>query len=125
MFGGWTYLFNQGFRNQTWEWDGAAWNQVVTANAPSPRSHCMLAYDSVRGRVVLFGGYAANTGFGDTWEYDGSQWYPMAPAHAPSPRYSSGLVYDAARNVTVLFGGGSGLTGAIVSNGARLQIGSR
>jgi hypothetical protein len=34
-----------------------------------------MAYDAVRGRVILSGGIGAKaTIFGDTWEWDGSTW---------------------------------------------------
>ena len=38
-----------------------------------------MAYDSQRGRIVLFGGSNSITGaLGDTWEWDGATWTPMA-----------------------------------------------
>jgi hypothetical protein len=57
--------------NDTWEWDGANWTQDVTAAAPSPRAAQSMAYDSGRGRTVVFGG--TDEGFpgvfyNDTWE---------------------------------------------------------
>ncbi|MCU0862374.1 MAG: kelch repeat-containing protein [Planctomycetes bacterium] len=104
MFGGWNYP-NGLFNSQTWEWGGTAWSQIQTASAPSARSHCMLAFDSVRNRIVLFGGYIAGSTFGDTWEYDGSNWLQRQPANSPSPRSGSTLAYDPVRQVTVLFGG--------------------
>ena len=104
MFGGWDYP-NGLFNPQTWEWDGAAWSQVATASAPSARSHCKLAFDSVRNRIVLFGGWTPGSSFSDTWEYDGSNWLQRQPANSPSPRASAGLAYDPVRQVTVLFGG--------------------
>ena len=57
--------------NDTWAWDGIAWTQVVTSIAPSPRAGQSMAFDSGRGRSVLFGG--TDEGFpgvfyNDTWE---------------------------------------------------------
>jgi hypothetical protein len=57
--------------NDTWAWDGSAWTQVVTSIAPSPRAGQSMAFDSGRGRSVLFGG--TDEGFpgvfyNDTWE---------------------------------------------------------
>jgi hypothetical protein len=41
---------------------------------PAPRGSHSMAYDSNRGRVVLFGGISADGRFfGDTWEWDGSR----------------------------------------------------
>ena len=30
----------------TWVWDGENWNQMLSANAPDPRSQHAMAYDS-------------------------------------------------------------------------------
>jgi len=58
----------------TWAWDGSAWTQL-TNTGPAARQVLSLAFDSVRERVVLFGG-RDTTNFelqkdilvGDTWE---------------------------------------------------------
>src|SRR5262249_60207067 len=84
-----------------WEYDGADWIPVVTAAAPQPRSGCALAYDWIRSRTVLYGGFDAVVGFTDTWEYDGSTWSRSPTAHSPSGG-SPALAYDLARARTVL-----------------------
>jgi hypothetical protein len=84
---------------------------------PWPRGGHALAYDSGRGRVVLFGGVATvpaptpsipngftETTFNDTWEWDGSLWSQMAN-FGPPARCDHVLVYDAARQQVLLFGG--------------------
>jgi hypothetical protein len=91
----------------TWEYDGANWSPVATATAPSARSNHALAYDSARGRAVLFGGRTATSTLGDTWEFDGSRWQSVGTAQAPAARSDHALAYDTARELTVLFGGGS------------------
>src|SRR5260370_8840839 len=48
--------FSLGPVNDTWEWDGANWTQDVTSSAPSPRAGQSMAYDSGRGRSIVFGG---------------------------------------------------------------------
>ena len=63
--------FSLGPVNDTWEWNGASWTQDVTASAPSPRAGQSMAYDSGRGRSIVFGG--TDEGFpgvfyNDTWE---------------------------------------------------------
>src|SRR5262249_43980087 len=45
-----------------------------TAVAPPPRRQFAMAYDSVRQRTVLFGGYQSSAPLPDTWEFDGSNW---------------------------------------------------
>jgi hypothetical protein len=84
-----------------------AWGAASTAVAPPSRSFPALAYDSVRGRTVLFGGNFGTTLLGDTWEFSGTAWLQVAPAPAPMPRSGHALVYDCARARTVLFGGAS------------------
>ncbi len=91
----------------TWEFDGANWTEISTANSPPHRSQCHMTYDSVRGRVVLFGGRKASdsTAIGGTWEYDGTDWQEISTPTQPLPRYDAGLAFDPVRGVTVLFGG--------------------
>jgi hypothetical protein len=88
----------------TWEWDGTTWIQK-NITGPEPREFHAMAYDSIRKRVVLFGGDKRGSNFlGDTWEWDGVAWSQVATT-GPSPRSSHKMVYDAAREKIVLFGG--------------------
>ncbi len=59
------------FYRDTWEYDGAIWQQVIYeepkpefthTNSPMP-----MAFDVSRNRTILLG-------YGKTWEYDGSAW---------------------------------------------------
>jgi hypothetical protein len=63
-----------------------------------------MAYDSSRGRTVLFGGAGASDVLADTWEWDGENWTQMADSGPPA-RSSHAMAYDVQRNQTVLFGG--------------------
>ena len=73
---------------------------------PPPRERHALAYDSARGKVVLFGGMSnEGHGLGDTWEWDGTNWEEVTPATSPQARVSHGLAYDSTRERVVLFGG--------------------
>jgi len=77
----------------------------VSSTGPSARRDAMMAYDSDRGVVVLFGGQMAMGGLpSDTWEWDGSTWKQINSA-VPINRYRGGMVYDSARKRTVRFGG--------------------
>jgi hypothetical protein len=94
--------------SDTWEYDGTTWEQRTPATAPPARSEHALAYDSVRQRVVLFGG--TNTAFtppffGDTWEWDGTSWLLRSPAASPGARTDTAMAFDAARQRVVLFSG--------------------
>ena len=55
-------------QRQTWTWDGTHWTARQDIG-PSARYEHAAAYDSVRQRIVLFGGrLQAPTLLGDTWE---------------------------------------------------------
>jgi len=77
-----------------------------------------MAYDSGRGRVVLFGGrsYApcregAGRDCAQTWEWDGTSWDARDPVPGPDglpqARYDHALAYDPGRARTVMVGGRS------------------
>lgn len=82
---------------------------LLPSTGPSARHGHGMAYDSARGRVVLFGGCAASTTpLNDLWEWDGVAWSsPSLPpgSDRPSARYYAGMAYDSARRVVVLYGG--------------------
>jgi hypothetical protein len=97
--------------NDTWEWDGSNWAQVVTSNAPSVRAFYALSFDDRRGKTVLFGGGLGGlvTGGGnETWEYDGTNWTQVVTPFVMPGLESPAMVYDKGRGVTVLFGGWNG-----------------
>jgi hypothetical protein len=135
LFGGSSGLFGNACcdLNDTWIWSGATstWTQM-TANgdpsSPPPRRFDGqgMAYDSVTGNVVLFGGTVqGNTYLGDTWIWNGvaQTWTLLSPATSPSPRGGQGMTNDRAGNV-VLFGGTNGtanLADTWVWNGATWQ----
>ncbi|MEQ1866739.1 MAG: kelch repeat-containing protein, partial [Micropepsaceae bacterium] len=106
LFGGLTNPNNQ-FANQTWVWNGTEWSRKQPPASPSPRSSQAMAYDPVRGEIVLFGGYNTSSLF-DTWVWDGSVWTQKTPASRPPRRYAGAMVYDQARGELVLFGGRCG-----------------
>jgi hypothetical protein len=94
---------------ETWEWNGREWTQVADMG-PSPRMGCAMAYDTLRHRVVLFGGYNYRLPqpeyFDDTWEWDGTEWTQIADT-GPSVRALLPMVFDISRECLVLFGGAS------------------
>ncbi len=95
--------------NDTWQWDGDAntWAQAsVEGSRPLARNGHAMAYDQVRRRVVLFGGFDGDEKLGDTWEWDGTAWSERTPTTAsPIRRSSQTMAYNAARGCVVLFGG--------------------
>jgi hypothetical protein len=131
MFGGVEVPEYQKFESlgDLWEWDGARWLQrmahsttnegwIKTPTAawrpsmqgrPVERHGHMMAYDSARGRVLLFGGETgapdgSQIYLNDLWEWDGTTWHFRA-TNGPSPRADAGMAYDSGRKRTVLYGG--------------------
>lgn len=105
-------------RVDTWELDPATmvWRTATSDDAPPARIAHMIAYDSRRGSVVLFGGQAPSidTRFSDLWEWDGgaARWIDRTPSPLPDrwppARSNHALAYSAARGRVVLFGGTDG-----------------
>jgi hypothetical protein len=83
----------------------------LTQTSPPTRCLANLAFDSGRGRTVLFGGlgegncHDAGTELNDTWEYDGATWYRITTAVTPPGNVDPGFVYDSSRRTIVLAGG--------------------
>lgn len=77
----------------TWEWDGASWTRRDPQSRP-PNGY--MAYDSSRGRVVLF-----SRAFYETWEWDGAEWMLRAKG-SPAIAGFGLLCFDAARGLTLL-----------------------
>lgn len=90
----------------TWLWDGTTWTLAAPTMSPPPRMSTSLAYDPVRGRVVMFGGSDASaTELADTWEWDGTTWAQMTSAATPDARYMHETAFDPIDSTTVVFGG--------------------
>lgn len=65
-----------------------------------------MAWDGVRGRVILFGGHWGAASLNDMWEWDGRTWAEIPQAGSwPRTRLGHAMVWDSKRNVIVLFGG--------------------
>jgi hypothetical protein len=87
-----------------WEYDGERWEQRLVPDAPLARRSAGVAYDSRRGRVVVFGGSGPSGLLGDTWAWDGERWTKLAD-DGPPKRAMGYMAYDANRDRIVLFGG--------------------
>jgi hypothetical protein len=64
-----------------------------------------MAYDSARGKTVLFGGANHTDFLGDTWEWDGTGWEHRLPTASPGARDFHVVAYDTSRQRTVLYSG--------------------
>lgn len=95
--------------DDTWEFDGTAWQQVLAAVRPPARSRHAMVFDTARCEIVLFGGDDGGaTPFSDTWLYDANGWRQLLTAHAPLHGKSHGMANDPWRGRIVLHGGDPG-----------------
>ena len=98
--------------NDTWEWTGSRWVQILPSDPeddgnPTGRVNAAMAFDSKRGRIVMFGGLYV-TDNNETWEYDGTSWELITPTDpegdgSPAADSDVAMAYDSGRGVTVLF----------------------
>lgn len=96
---------------ETWEFRGGNW-ALRAVNGPAARYGAASAFDSLRGRTVIYGGSnfpAAPNWLSDTWEWSGTAW-SQRPVCGPGARFRAAMAYDAARGECVLFGGFDGTT---------------
>lgn len=91
----------------TWTFDGLSWTDRAVMVIPPPRYGYGLAFDTLRGRTVLYGGITSSSSqpLGDTWEWDGTAWIQMMPATSPPPLSAPALAFDEGRKQVILFGG--------------------
>jgi len=109
MFGGSSGAVS-GLFGDTWIWTGGDWQQVLTPTIPGGTGirNAKMTYDSLRDRIVLFGGVTAS-GFSSTvWEFDGADWTQRQPAAGPGTRAGMGVVYVPALARTVVACGYNG-----------------
>lgn len=98
--------------NAMCENESPIWRELAATAFPPRHLHAMT-YDSVRERIVMFGGAILDGGgklANDTWEFDGKVWIKRTPVTSPPVRELHALAYDIARQRTVLFGGRNGTT---------------
>ncbi|HEX5051755.1 MAG TPA: hypothetical protein VFZ65_08290 [Planctomycetota bacterium] len=99
---------NRIVQDDTWEWDGADWQQRAPSHVPPRRERHAMAYDPVRQRVILSGGYDSTfpplPPYADTWQWDGVDWLQLAPATVPPARSGHAMAFDEVQRQIVLFG---------------------
>lgn len=71
----------------------------------APRHQHAMAYDSLRGRVLLFGGGGVGNTRNDLWAWDGVSWSLLSSGSGPGHRMRHAMAYDAGRDRLVVFGG--------------------
>jgi hypothetical protein len=116
-----------GPNNETWEYDGVTWSQLLTTNRPSPRIEAPMAYSSALGKLVLYGGSdesgRPDVALGDTWSLGSAATAPGAALSVSSLTFPQQPVLTAATQpVTLLNSGNAPLN--ITSIGASGDFGS-
>lgn len=91
-----------------WLWNGTLW-KAVGAPFPGQREDVLVAFDSRRQALVLYGGRRAGTVHRDTWEYAARGWQRRAAPtdSGPGPLEHAAMAFDPRRGRSVVFGGGA------------------
>lgn len=117
VFGG-TNMLNEA-QNDVWALTvsgtgEAAWKEItsIESELPPPRSQHVVAYDSVKHRLLVFGGSGANSAYlSDVWALsfspEGPFWQELTPEVGASPMGRKGAtgIYDSAQERLVIYGG--------------------
>src|ERR1700722_10333155 len=91
--------------------DCVGWVQRTDVGSPGIRTSPTLAFDSVHGLTVFFGGETTNGSGGrinptDTWEYNGTNWYVVTiTGSSPPGRSYQAMAYDSLSGQVMLCGG--------------------
>lgn len=112
VFGG----FDDARRNDVWALalsGPPVWTRIEPSGsyAPLARRYHSAVYDSVRDRMVIFGGATDSGDMDDTWAFDlaDPRWTNLSSSTPrPSWRKYHAAVYDPVRDRMVVFGGGAG-----------------
>lgn len=106
LFGGYT-TYGYHSLSDTWEYDGTTWQLSSTPIMPPARFSHSMVYDSLRGKMILFGGSGMQVNDANTWEFDASGWQQRVTPNAPpsTSRVSGAAVYATAQQQLLFFGG--------------------
>lgn len=102
------YIFGPGgYDDKLWVYHCAtATLTLVSDNAIGGRDYAAIAFDTVRDRLVVHGGYNGSSLLSDTWEWNpGTGSWQSFGASPIGPRYAHRMVYDKVRGACVLHGG--------------------
>ena len=101
-------LFENTGENGVWEFDGLTWDDATPpSGSPPARDNYGLAYDSLRGETMLFGGSSRGDNLNDLWAWNGARWTRIETSTAPPPLAGHQLVFDSLRGRLVTFGLGA------------------
>lgn len=100
--------------DETWVWNGSTLQRRFPAAQPSARAEATLVFDSIRNRLVLFGGSSATASYTDTWAWDGTTWTVIPTATNPAvSSYGRSLTFDPLRDRIWLWAGQAASTGQL------------
>ncbi len=113
LFGGGAGTGTQrSYFEDTWRWNGSAWQEVSEPQPPVGRDLHTLTYDAARQRVMMFGGgRGTGTARGysnETFVWQNGAWADVTPMSVPTERDAHAAVYDPVRQGVVMFAGGQG-----------------
>jgi len=96
------YVQNQGnkevtFYNDTWEWDGEVWREVVVEESPTTGISTMVYFTPLQMPIMMDGQ--------GIWFWDIPKWHQPSFQNAPAGRWGSRMAYDPFTQQMVLFGG--------------------
>jgi len=99
--------------DEVYRWDGRRWHDETHLAQPvlGVRVGMGMAYDSIRDRVVVFGGYTPPSGRPveeATFERAPDGTWSASALAGPEARTFAAMAYDPLREVVILFGGRSG-----------------
>ncbi|MCA8974935.1 MAG: hypothetical protein KDC98_09445 [Planctomycetes bacterium] len=84
----------------------AVWHLARTSGPAPAIAYHGGAYDPLRQRLVLCGGFDQTyTAQDATWEFDGATWIRATPTVVPPARGAHAIAFDAVRGRAVMFGG--------------------
>lgn len=101
---------------ETWYWNGFRWVQRHQSVAPSARYSHVMVTDTIRKRILLFGGTREAADLNDMWEFSNGSWKQLTPPAVPPKRALAGAAFDPIRDRLVLFGGAQIGTANVLSN---------
>ncbi|MHA1474699.1 MAG: Kelch repeat-containing protein [Promethearchaeota archaeon] len=108
LFGG---LKNSDYErlSDTWLYylDNNTWEEISPTESPSARSDSALCYDSLKNRVLLFGGYNYDhSKLNDLWVYypNNNSWTELTPSSSPPTEYGHSLFYRNNGGEVYIFG---------------------
>ncbi len=85
--------------DHTYTFDGTSWTRERPDLSPSLRESAAICYDSVRQKVVLYGG---NSGKKDCWLWDGSSWIETVSPDPDTMFTQFDMAFDTGRGETLL-----------------------